>query len=253
MLQHQLRRQARACRILARQRNQETANMLANRIADHVHRSRIMSPQEIQTLQHFLTQLVQVRGIARDPQADAMIAGAVAQQPDAAYLLVQRALLMEQALSRANEQIAALQNQLQAAQQQAPARGFLDAETWGSPSAQRQQPMQQPVMQPMQQPMMQPMYAQQAPGFFGGRVGGMLGNVAATAAGVAGGAFLFQGIEHLLNPGGGGFFGSGGGYAPPFESTTVNNYYNDTPAADYSASADVPYDDGSWNDDSSLS
>src|SRR5471032_2099191 len=233
MLQHQLRRQARACRILARQRNQETANMLANRIADHVHRSRIMSPQEIQTLQHFLTQLVQVRGIARDPQADAMIAGAVAQQPDAAYLLVQRALLMEQALSRANEQIAALQNQLQTAQQQTPARGFLDAETWGSPAAQRQQPVQPMQQQPVyQQPVyQQPMYPQQAPGFFGGRVGGMLGNVAATAAGVAGGAFLFQGIEHLLNPGsGGGFFGSGGGYGQPFESTTVNNYYNDAPA-----------------------
>src|SRR5476651_371592 len=246
MLQHQLRRQARACRILARQRNQEKANMLANRIADHVDRSRIMSPQETQTLQQFLTQLVQVRGIVRDPQADAMIAGAVARQTDATYLLVQRALLMEQALNRANEQIAALQNQLQATQQ-APARGFLDAETWGSPAAQRPQPMpQQPMMQ-------QPMYPAQAPGFFGGHAGSMLGNVAATAAGVAGGAFLFQGIEHLLNPGGGGFLGSGGGYAPPFESNTVNNYYNDTPAADYSASADVPYDDGSWNDDSSLS
>lgn len=221
-----------------------------------------MSPQEVQTLQQFLTQLVQVRGIARDPQADSMISGAVSQQPDATYLLVQRALLMEQALNRANEQIAALQNQLQATQQQAPARGFLDAETWGSPAAQRQQPMQpmqqpmmQPMQQPMMQPMMQPMYAQQAPGFFGGRAGSMLGNVAATAAGVAGGAFLFQGIEHLLNPGsGGGFFGGGGGYAPPFESTTINNnYYNDAPAPSSDYSADVPYDDGSWNDDSSLS
>src|SRR5471030_1687198 len=121
------------------------ANKLANQIADHVHRSRIMSPQETQTLQQFLTQLVQVRGIVRDPQADAMIVGAVARQPDATYLLVQRALLMEQALNRANEQIAALQNQLQATQQ-APARGFLDAETWGSPAAQRQQPMPQPMM-----------------------------------------------------------------------------------------------------------
>jgi hypothetical protein len=203
-----------------------------------------MSPQEIQTLQQFLTQLVQVRGIAKDTQADAMISGAVAQQPDAAYLLVQRALLMEQALNHANGQIAALQNQLQATQQ-APARGFLDAETWGSPAAQRQQPMQQPMMAP------QAMYPAQAPGFFGGRVGSMLGNVAATAAGVAGGAFLFQGIEHLLNPGGGGFLGSGGGYAPPFESTTVNNYYNDAP--DYSANTDLPPDDGNWGDDASLS
>src|SRR5476649_841101 len=81
-LQHQLRRQARACRILARQGSQEIANMLANRIADHVDRSRIMSPQETQTLQQFLTQLVQVRGIVRDRQADAMIAGAVARRSE---------------------------------------------------------------------------------------------------------------------------------------------------------------------------
>ncbi|WP_296001088.1 DUF2076 family protein [Rugamonas sp.] len=219
-----------------------------------------MSPQETQSLQNFLTQLIQVRGIAKDAQAGAMIAAAVAQQPDAAYLLVQRALLMEQALNNANAQIATLQNQLQAVRQQAPSRGFLDADNWGTPAVQRpmqQQPMQQP-MQAMQQPMMQqPMYAAQSPGFFGGGFGGVLGNVATTAAGVAGGAFLFQGIEHLLNRGdGGGFLGSGGGYggnyAPPYESTTVtNNYYNDTP--DYNVSADAPVDDGSWGDDSALS
>lgn len=218
-----------------------------------------MSPQETQSLQNFLAQLVQVRGIAKDPQAGSMIAAATAQQPDAAYLLVQRALLMEQALNNANAQIAALQNQLQSVQQQAPSRGFLDAETWGTPAVQR--PMQQPMQQPMYaQPMQQPMYAQQSPGFFGGGggFGSVLGSVATTAAGVAGGAFLFQGIEHLLNRNeGGGFFGGGGydgNYAPPpYESTTItNNYYtNDTP--DYSASADAPIDDGSWGDDSSLS
>src|SRR5450830_1941805 len=93
----------------------------------------IMSPQETQMLQDFLNQLTQVRGIGKDPQADVMIAAAVAQQPDAAYLLVQRALLMEQALTNSKTQIAALQSQLQALQTgAAPARGFLDSNAWGN-------------------------------------------------------------------------------------------------------------------------
>ena len=88
-----------------------------------------MSPQEIQSLQDFLNQLTQVRGIAKDPQADALIANAVARQPDAAYLLVQRAMLIEQALNNAKTQIASLQSQMQATQS-APARSFFDANAW---------------------------------------------------------------------------------------------------------------------------
>lgn len=90
-----------------------------------------MNFQDVQSLEAFLGQLVQARGVVKDPQADSLIASAVAQQPDAAYLLVQRALLMEQALNGANARIAALQSQLQAAQSP-PAHGFLDAEAWGN-------------------------------------------------------------------------------------------------------------------------
>src|SRR3981189_1533140 len=53
-----------------------------------------MNPQESEVLQNFLDQLVRVRGVDKVPQADAMIKRAVAQQPDAAYLLVQRTLLL---------------------------------------------------------------------------------------------------------------------------------------------------------------
>ena len=52
-----------------------------------------MSPQDSQMLHDFLSQLIQARGIQKDPEADALIQRAVAQQPDAAYLLVQSALL----------------------------------------------------------------------------------------------------------------------------------------------------------------
>jgi len=58
-----------------------------------------MNVQEREVLENFLNQLTQVRGVRKDSEADAIIARAIAQQPDAAYLLVQRALLLEQALS----------------------------------------------------------------------------------------------------------------------------------------------------------
>jgi hypothetical protein len=57
--------------------------------------------------------------------------------------------------------------------------------------------------------------------------GGLLGNIAATAAGVAGGAFLFQGLEHLLgHHSGNGFLGPQSALSSPQETTTVNNYYD---------------------------
>ena len=221
-----------------------------------------MSPQESQALQDFLNQLTQARGIAKDPQADALIASAVAQQPDAAYLLVQRALLMDQALNAAKAQIANLQSQVQAAQ--APARGFLDpANTWGNSAAPTSRPVaaapyQQPPMQQAPAAYQSPLQAPAvAPGFFGGGIGNVLGSVATTAAGVAGGAFLFQGIEHLMGNGGnhgGGLFGqqAAAPLAAPVENTTINNYYADDSSSNDSsdssndvASNDVDSDDGS--------
>ena len=215
-----------------------------------------MTPQELQALQNFLMQLVQARGGAKDPQADSLIAGAVAQQPDAPYLLVQRVLMVEQALERAKTQIASLQGQLQAAQS-APARAFLDAEAWGNtPVA----PARPAVSAPMAPTLMQPQFAAMPPqappassGFFSGGLGGTLGTVAATAAGVAGGALLFQGIEHMMHPGGAaGFLHPSGQapFAPPAENTTVNNNYGSEPAPDSASSLnDLAAEDTGWDDD----
>jgi hypothetical protein len=223
-----------------------------------------MSPQEVQMLQDFLGQLTQAHGISKDPQADALIAGAVAKQPDAAYLLVQRALLMDQALNAAKAQISTLQSQLQTQAQSAP-RSFLDsANVWGNSQTAAPRPAAAPMPAPAQyQPAMpyqpQPAAPYQAPlqapapaaasGFLSGGAGNLLGNVAATAAGVAGGAFLFQGIEHMMgHNSGSGFFDHQQSIAPlaaPVENTTINNYYiddnhssNDT--AD--SGSDVSYD-----------
>lgn len=211
----------------------------------------MMTPQETQALQEFLSQLTQVQGITKDPQASSMIAAAFARQPDAGYLLVQRTMLQDQALATARAQINQLQAQLQAERE---ARGgaaggsFLDpASAWGNSAsdggrtggfgagAGRMAPP--PVPARYQQPQaMAPQYADpqagqyappQRPGFFGGGGGSsFLGNMAATAAGVAGGAFLFQGIESLMGhhgSGANGLMGQNGGL--PTENTTVNNFY----------------------------
>jgi hypothetical protein len=100
--------------------------------------------------------------------------------------------------------------------------------------------MAAPPYQAQYQPQYQPQYQQPVPGSFQAQVpgnaggflrgagGGMLGNIAATAAGVAGGAFLFQGLEHLLGAhAGNGFLGPQSALSKPDETTIVNNYYGD--------------------------
>lgn len=210
-----------------------------------------MNAQENQALQSFLTQLTQANAGAKDPQAETMIAEAVAKQPDAAYLLVQRAMLLDQALASAKAQIASLQNQLQAAQG-ARSNSFLDApNTWGhSAPAQPMQPA--PVMAPTPaQVPSQPIPASR-PSFFSSGLGGTLGNIATTAAGVAGGAFLFQGIENLFHHNsGGGFFSQPAMGALPTENVVVNNYYEDSPVGDggnYDTSGNQFMDDSSADD-----
>ncbi|WP_394781373.1 DUF2076 domain-containing protein [Undibacterium sp.] len=166
-----------------------------------------MSPQETQVLQQFLDQLIEVKGVSKDADAQAMIAQAVSRQPDAAYLLVQRALLLDQAVANAQNQIALLQTEvaeLRAAAAKPERSGFLDASTaWGN-SAMSRPIAAAPVTNVNNPP---PAYGYAAPaqiavppqaGFFGGNTGSMLGTVAATAAGVAAGAFLFQGIGSLM-------------------------------------------------------
>lgn len=168
-----------------------------------------MNPQETQMLQDFLDQLVKARGIQKDQEADAMIQRAVAQQPDAAYLLVQRALLVGQALDNAKERIAALEDQLRQAQsgRQGGNGRFLDADAWGNSGTARpaaQGPAQSSAYareaQSQYEPQYQPQYQQpQRGGFLSGGFGSTLGSIATTAAGVAAGGFLFHGLENMFN------------------------------------------------------
>lgn len=202
-----------------------------------------MSPQDSLLLQDFLNQLVQASGVPKDPEAEAMIARAVAQQPDAAYLLVQRALLQQQALNNAQAEIAALQQQLRGGQR--GGASFLDPNAWGHGGASRPaaagqagtpQPYPPQQYHAQQYPQQQYPYYQQPPmprgGFLGGRMGGMgstLGTIASTAAGVAAGAFLFQGLGNLLGGGnhdGNGFLGDSNAFSSltaPLDHLTGDN------------------------------
>lgn len=197
-----------------------------------------MSPQDSQMLHDFLSQLIQARGIQKDPEADALIQRAVAQQPDAAYLLVQRSLLQEQAINNARERINALENQLRSGQRGDDGK-FLDANSWGNSGgsrpaqapAQYQRDYQQPNQAPYQAQYQQPPYPNQqyqqpsSGGFLRGAGGGMLGTIAATAAGVAAGNFLFHGLDNMFHDHGGS--GGGGGNHLLNSDDTSNNLFTD--------------------------
>ena len=221
-----------------------------------------MSPQDTQLLENFLNQLIQARGLPKDPEADAMIQKAVAYQPDAAYLLVQRALLQQQALDNAKAEIANLQRQLQGGQQSggSQGRGFLDPNAWGNSAGQRQ-PTQAYDSQAAgqgypQQQYQQPSLSSRASNFFrggtsGGGMGGALGNIASTAAGVAAGAFLFQGLGNLLghhNHDGNGFLGNNDAFSSL--TSPIEDFHNSTSDSGGSANSlfgDSGADNGGGN------
>ncbi|ODV41728.1 ABC transporter substrate-binding protein [Cupriavidus sp. UYMMa02A] len=206
-----------------------------------------MAPQELQALEAFLTQLTQARAGAKDPQAQQLIAEAVARQPDAAYLLVQRAMLLDHALATAQAQVVSLQGQLAAAQANGAGNGsFISAQNaWGNsaaamPAAPAPVPPQAVPAQPART------------GFLGGGFGSTLGSIATTAAGVAGGALLFQGIENLFHHNSGsGFLGQSGSGMGPNDTTIVNNYFGNDDAA-LSGNRNTAMSDG-FLDDGGLS
>ena len=193
-----------------------------------------MTTQENELLQKFLAQLTQAHLSAKDPEAQAMISRAVAQQPDAAYLLVQRALLLERALQQAKSQLSRLHEPRDGADG--------GSHTW------TQTPPSTPATAPAP---MSPPPAQAAPqtGGTSGGWGGFLGNAATTAAGVAGGAFLFQGVEGLLGHHGGGFV-AGSAPTETVENVTVNDYSgNDSRETESSAFASADDSDSGLDGD----
>jgi uncharacterized protein len=204
-----------------------------------------MTPEERSMLQNFLGDLSAARAGQKDGEAERMISDALRASPDAAYLLVQHAILSDQALHAAQDQIAQLQEQMRnmPAPVQQPSR-FLGGQGGPSPWARAAAP-----------PPPQDQYAPAQPqggGFFGpgpfnrgGGLGSFLRSAGTTAAGVAGGALLFDGLSNLF--GGhreGGFGGLGGGWGGQPTEVVENNYYDDNSGGGFDSGAGDP---GGWD------
>lgn len=179
-----------------------------------------MTPDERTLLSNFLGDLAQARAAGKDAEAEGMIRQAFAANPDAAYLIVQHAILSDQALHAAQGRIAELES----------GRGssFL-----GAQPAQPQQTTAVPT----------------SPFSSGGGLGSFLRTAGTMAAGVAAGDFLFQGLSGLFGGHRGFGFGGGGfgGYGPTVENVTINEYNDDGFRDDDSFGGD---DGGGWDDNS---
>jgi len=186
-----------------------------------------MNLQEREQLTLFLQQLTQVQASQKDAEADALIREACARQPDAGYLLVQRAMQLEHALQAMKAQSSKLQAELEQARAGAQS-GFLDsnAYAWGGQAPAPAAPLAPAAVQSAAtQPRAQT--AAPAAGAASPWGSGILGNVATTAAGVVAGSFLFQGIESLMgHHNQGSAWGANAAQPPVAENTVINNYYD---------------------------
>jgi hypothetical protein len=216
-----------------------------------------MTPDERTLLTGFLNDLANARAGTKDPEAEGWIKQVLSSNPDAAYLLVQHAILSDQALHTAQDQIAQLQAQGQGGAPAGRSTSFLGG---GQSSGGYAQPAPATSVPPTGGYGQQPAYAPQAytpppaqPFSSGGGLGSFLRSAGTMAAGVAGGEFLFSGLSGLFGGGhGGGFGGMGGGFGgggfggPSVENVTINEYGddNDNDDGDYGDDGDNGGDDG---------
>jgi len=149
-----------------------------------------MNPQEKVQLEQFLQQLNSTQAGAKDSDADSLIAESIKRQPDASYLLVQRAMGLEMALQVAQKQMAEMQAKIdQANPANKPSSGFLSSiNSWG-----RAAPTQGAPANAM--PAARPATGAAQPSAWGS---GMLGAIATTAIGVVAGSMLYQGIQSMM-------------------------------------------------------
>jgi hypothetical protein len=176
-----------------------------------------MTPEERSILQSFLADLGQTPNVTKDAEAEAMIAEAMRANPDAAYLLVQHAILADQALHAAQAQLAgrspnsflspspAVAPTASVAPADAPAMapGNVWGDRGGAPSGSGDAPYGgagyggaygSPWAGQGGAPI------QSSPFAANSGLGGFLRGAGQMAVGVAAGDFLFQGIENIFSP-----------------------------------------------------
>jgi hypothetical protein len=172
-----------------------------------------MTPQEQELVDELFDRLAKLENMRRDPDAERLVADGMRRAPHAAYALVQTALVMDEALKRANARIEELQAQTGGEEQQQQG-GFLDSmrdavlgrhdprgsvpnvrthatQPWSAAPA----PYQSQAGYPQQTP---PYPAGPGMGPAFGSGGSFLGTAASTAAGVIGGGLLLNGIRSMF-------------------------------------------------------
>ena len=142
-----------------------------------------MQQQERDLIADLFGRLQQFENQPRDQEAERLIASYVGRQPASPYLLVQTALVQEEALKQAKARIAELESKASQASGQGSFLGNAPRGPWGSAPASAPAPAAVPVPVP---PPAQPWGAPQP-----SAGGGFLRTALTTAAGVAGGALLF--------------------------------------------------------------
>ena len=186
-----------------------------------------MNPQEKVQLEQFLEQLKSTQAGTKDAEASTLIAESIKQQPDASYLLVQRAMGLEMALQVAQKQMAEMQAQIdQANQANKPSSGFLSGiNSWGraaptaTPGAAANAMAARPAAGAAQ------------PSAWGS---GMLGAIATTAVGVVAGSLLYQGIQSMMGQNSAPDAGNGLGHSnAPADSGQQMAQNYDNSAVDY--------------------
>ena len=150
-----------------------------------------MTLQEKELLTRFLQLLTAAQAGQKDAEADALIKEACARQPDAGYLLVQRAMQLEQLLQSSQAEVQKLKAEVSQAGA-GSSGGFLgNPNAWGRsvgvPAAQAPA-----TSRPLAAAPVGPVTASS----WGS---GLFGTLAMTAAGVVAGSFLYQGIQGLMN------------------------------------------------------
>ncbi len=173
-----------------------------------------MTPQERELVTELFDRLATLESQPRDPEAERAVIEGLRRAPNAAYALVQTALVQDEALKRADARIHALEAELGGAPADRPT-GFLDgmrdALLGRRESPRGSVPSVRPAREQPQEPS-----AAYAPGAAALRPGpaspggSFLGTAAAAAAGVIGGSLLLDGIRSMMGPGHGAF-----GFADP--------------------------------------
>jgi hypothetical protein len=225
----------------------------------------VMTSSEEAHLQQFLSRLVEARAETKDLQAEQMIALAFKRQPNAAYLLTQRAMALGVALQVAQQRIRELEESLQAAhtakENPASAAGPRESSAWG------RQGYAQGAMQPARfsgpassggAAPSRPMgaagtEATARPAAQGSWTQGLMGSLVGAAAGVVVGQALWQGMQSLLAESPSQHGGAGGFDASGFASgesgfTQVADAGSawDAAGADDSSGFESDFADGDW-------